>query len=415
MMTAEVPVPTTTGESNRNAAVRLGPAVAGVLDRGASWARDLPRWRRLLVVGALLAAAWTGVVLAGGTRTPALHLFSLVLIAAVGLLGVRGALVVAVVATLLTGPLLPDDTQPTGTWLLRGAMFVAVTLLVGASFRMREAVQRDRTEIELVRALDLQPAPEPGAVDEKALTPRVPAVLRDRAFDLVFQPVYCLRDGRLLAVEALTRVRDGGGHPPDAWFRAAHTAGLGVALELAVVREALEQARDLPVDVEVAVNVSAPTLATPELVRLLADHGGPVVLELTEHDVIGSYALLRRCLQPLREGPVRIAVDDAGAGVSSLRHIVQLAPDLIKLDGSLTRGIAGSHVLQTLGRSFVDFAEGTGTVLVVEGIEDGDDLLTWASLGAMAAQGYLLGRPGPLDVDAPVPEPVRTLQRRLAA
>jgi EAL domain-containing protein (putative c-di-GMP-specific phosphodiesterase class I) len=95
---------------------------------------------------------------------------------------------------------------------------------------------------------------------------------------------------------------------------------------------------------------------------------------------------------------VRIAVDDAGAGISSLRHIVQLAPETIKLDISLTQGVGTSPLRRALAGALIDFAQRTDAELIVEGIEEISDLSTWTALGADAVQGFLVGRPGNLPV-----------------
>ncbi len=98
---------------------------------------------------------------------------------------------------------------------------------------------------------------------------------------------------------------------------------------------------------------------------------------------------------------MRIAVDDAGAGFASLRHIVRLSPDIIKLDISLTQHIREDPVLRALAAALVQFAHQTGTELIAEGIETTADLAAWQDLGAHAAQGYLLARPAglPMSLD----------------
>jgi len=96
-------------------------------------------------------------------------------------------------------------------------------------------------------------------------------------------------------------------------------------------------------------------------------------------------------------------VDDAGAGFASLQHIVRLAPDVIKLDISLTQDVGSSAVRRALGGGLVEFVHHTGATLVVEGIEDEADLRTWSELGADAVQGYLVGRPGAPTTDLASP------------
>jgi EAL domain-containing protein (putative c-di-GMP-specific phosphodiesterase class I) len=118
-----------------------------------------------------------------------------------------------------------------------------------------------------------------------------------------------------------------------------------------------------------------------------------LVVEMTEHDVVHKYAALRDELDPLRERGFRIAIDDAGAGYASLRHIVELRPDFIKIDRSLVNGIANDHARRVAVSAFVLLALDLGATVIGEGVERPCDLDVLADLGVHAAQGYLLGRP----------------------
>ena len=91
---------------------------------------------------------------------------------------------------------------------------------------------------------------------------------------------------------------------------------------------------------------------------------------------------------------MRLAIDDVGAGFSSLRHIVLTAPDVLKIDRSIVDGVAADPVLRTLVHSLVDLAHGCSAVVVAEGIETAADAATLADLGVELGQGWHLGRPG---------------------
>jgi EAL domain-containing protein (putative c-di-GMP-specific phosphodiesterase class I) len=93
---------------------------------------------------------------------------------------------------------------------------------------------------------------------------------------------------------------------------------------------------------------------------------------------------------------VKVAVDDAGAGYSGLQHLVQMEPDIIKMDMSLTRGIHENAARRALASAMVHYCRETGSQMVAEGIETQQELLTLQALGIGRGQGYLLGRPGPL-------------------
>lgn len=135
------------------------------------------------------------------------------------------------------------------------------------------------------------------------------------------------------------------------------------------------------------------------------------MLEITEHDVIETCGGLQTALRGLRRRGVRIAVDDAGAGYASFRHILRLQPDLIKLDVTLTRRIDLDQPRRALAAALIGFARDTSAAIVAEGVEKAAELRTLRLLGVTAAQGYHLGRPeelassGRLPATAPRPGP----------
>jgi len=146
----------------------------------------------------------------------------------------------------------------------------------------------------------------------------------------------------------------------------------------------------------VAMNVSPATLLTPECGELLARLPlTRVLLELSEHDQVEDYATLQAALEPFRARGLRLAIDDVGAGFSSLRHIVVTTPDVIKLDRTLVDGVTGDPVLRTLVRSLVDFAHGFDATVVAEGVETAADATTLLALDVDLGQGWHFGRPGP--------------------
>lgn len=120
---------------------------------------------------------------------------------------------------------------------------------------------------------------------------------------------------------------------------------------------------------------------------------GRLVLELTEETAVDYYPALPTRLAPLRALGLRVAIDDAGAGYSSLLPIVELQPDIIKIDKSLIGGIAADHPRRSAIRAFVGLAQDLDAATVAEGIETVADLNTVRDLGVTCAQGYLLGRP----------------------
>ena len=160
----------------------------------------------------------------------------------------------------------------------------------------------------------------------------------------------------------------------------------------------------LPAEVSLSVNASPATLGHPGLLDLVrACDGRELTVEVTEHAVIEDYHLMKERLVEIRALGVEIAVDDAGAGIASLQHIVQLAPEIIKLDISLTQHAGSSPFRRAMAGALIEFAHHSGARLVVEGIEDAADLALWSALGADAVQGYLVGYPAALPAPASSP------------
>jgi len=124
--------------------------------------------------------------------------------------------------------------------------------------------------------------------------------------------------------------------------------------------------------------------------------GGRIVLELTEHAEVADYGALCAVLAEPRAAGVRIAVDHAGAGFASLKRVVSLRPDIIKIDLALTRGVDTDPARRALTGALVGFAAEQGAALVAEGVETAEELATLRALGVGFAQGYYLGRPAPI-------------------
>ena len=224
---------------------------------------------------------------------------------------------------------------------------------------------------------------------------RIAGTLSRDDITMVLQPIMDLETLQVVGMEALARF-PGTSQPPNEWFADAASVGLGLELELAAVRAALLQIDRLPPGTYLAINASPATIVSPELQELLlAAPGGRILLELTEHAHVPSYQELSDALAPLRAVGVRLAVDDAGAGFASLQHILNLRPDTIKLDTSLTSGINVDPARRALATALLIFGWDISAEIVAEGIETAEELETLRALGVPYGQGYYLGRPGP--------------------
>jgi EAL domain-containing protein (putative c-di-GMP-specific phosphodiesterase class I) len=223
---------------------------------------------------------------------------------------------------------------------------------------------------------------------------RLERVIATRAFYAVFQPIVELVDHRVTAYEALTRFTDG--TPPEVRFAEATEHGLGVALEAAAIEAALQAAGALPVPAAICLNAPPALVLDRERVQSFMEIAPqPIILELTEHARIEDYEALREALVSYGAG-VRLAIDDAGAGYASLRHILELRPAFVKLDLSIVRGIEADPVRQALVSGLVYFAGKTGSELIAEGVETDAEADILIDLGIRFGQGFLLGRPAPV-------------------
>jgi EAL domain-containing protein (putative c-di-GMP-specific phosphodiesterase class I) len=235
---------------------------------------------------------------------------------------------------------------------------------------------------------------KPGSVEDLRSRRRISEVLEHGRLSTAAQPVVELGTGRVVGVEALARFPDAHTRPPDEWFREAHSVGLGLELEALAVRRALEMLDALPGGLTLGINVSHDLLLSGQLERLLAGHPpGRLLVELTEHAAFEDYAEFRAAMAPLREQGIRLAVDDVGAGFSSLRHVVELAPDRIKLDRLFTSGIECDPVRRAMAEALIVFGRRTGIGLVAEGIETVRELDVMRRLGVPLGQGFLIQRP----------------------
>jgi EAL domain-containing protein (putative c-di-GMP-specific phosphodiesterase class I)/CheY-like chemotaxis protein len=218
--------------------------------------------------------------------------------------------------------------------------------------------------------------------------------LAAHAFHPVFQPIVALETRRVVGFEALTRFDDG--TPPNVRFAEAALLGLGDDYELAAIEAAFSESGKLPAGSFLTMNVSPAVAlgAGKRLRRLLSGATRPIVLELTEHVAIEDYGRLRDAIAAL--GEVEIAVDDAGAGYASMRHILEIRPAFAKLDISLVRGIDGDELRQAMAAGFQYYALRTGCRLIAEGVETEAEASSLRALGVDLGQGYLFGRPEPL-------------------
>lgn len=220
-------------------------------------------------------------------------------------------------------------------------------------------------------------------------------IIDGKSMYVVYQPIFNLIDQKISGFEALSRFSTSPSDTPDIWFREAHKIGMGIPLEVRAIELAIYHIKYFQDEIYVSVNIS-PQTATSALFAQIFNQTtelARIVLEITEHDVINQYEEIAKALEPYRTLGLKLAVDDAGSGYASFGHILNLHPDYIKLDISLTHNIDTDPARRALAAALVNFSRDTGCDLIAEGVETSAELATLIELGIQKAQGFFLGQP----------------------
>ncbi|MGH2710090.1 MAG: EAL domain-containing protein [Actinomycetota bacterium] len=214
--------------------------------------------------------------------------------------------------------------------------------------------------------------------------------------DIAFQPILDLNTERTVGVEALARFASGA-VPVPSWLQGAQVAGIGVEVEVQLARVALAKLPEIPPTLFLSVNVSPQALVSAAFSSCIAEHDiTRVVFEITEHTPFPDPRPLAIQMAKVRERGGRIALDDVGSGYTSIRHVLELAPEFIKLDRTMIVTAEHETHHRAMIRGLTCFAEEAGSSIVAEGIETRQQLDMLRGLGVGLGQGFLWGRPGPL-------------------
>jgi diguanylate cyclase (GGDEF)-like protein len=224
-----------------------------------------------------------------------------------------------------------------------------------------------------------------------------------------YQPIFRLRSGQALGVEALVRWRqaDGSLLSPDRFVPVAERTGLINALGAQVLETVCCQLAEWGrrgLTPRVGINLSPRQLRTADLAERvtarIARHGlepSQFVVELTESSWTVDAAKTAPVLEALRAAGLRLALDDFGAGYSSLARLRDLPVDVIKVDRAFLRGVPAEPQATAIVTAILQLAEACGCDVVAEGIEDEDQLEFLVASGCRLGQGFLLARPMPAD------------------
>lgn len=223
-------------------------------------------------------------------------------------------------------------------------------------------------------------------------------IITNQKLTILYQPIYCLHSNEVSGYESLSRFHSDPYRPPNEWFDDAEKVGWGEALEIMAIKKAVQGVSLLNTTAYVSINVSPEYILNGALSRAL-EHidASRIVVEITEHSPVDDYEAFKKALQPLRKQGLRLAVDDAGAGYASFQHILQIEPDYIKLDVSLTRDIHKDTKKQLLAKALFAYAKAIDCTIIAEGIEILDELSTLRELGIDKIQGYFLSHPLPIN------------------
>lgn len=335
----------------------------------------------------------TMTYMGGGTQTAWPHLFYVPVVAAAHRFRHAGALGAAVVAGLLAGPLMPLDaeagiSQSVSGWLVRLVFFVLTGQIVallshGSLESLSQAVADRGVKADLQRALQ-----------------------RDE-LRVVYQPFVELATGRTVGFEALVRWEhpERGTVAPLDFIPAAERTGAIVPIGLFVLRAAAEQLvtwRSAPgrADLKMAVNLSARQLEDDGLVAdvasVLRNTGlpfGSLQLEVTETAVITDWRLAKTRLDDLRRLGITVAIDDFGAGHSSLTYLHRFEAGIIKIDRSFVAALEHDKHARGVAEAIVGLAANMGATTVAEGIETEGQADILRGVGCEIGQGFYYARP----------------------
>ena len=239
-------------------------------------------------------------------------------------------------------------------------------------------------------------------IQERALHDELLCIIRDKKIQAVFQPIVSLMDASVMGYEALARGPvDSPLHMPAQLFATAGKHKLLLLLEHVCREAAIRNTKMLSPGQQLFINITPEVVNDPEFrngrtKQLVLHHGmipEQVTFEITERTAISDFGNFTRALHHYRRQGYSIAVDDAGAGYSSLQAIAELYPDFIKLDMSIVRDIHNNPFKIAILEALVNLASAMNSRIIAEGVETEDELLTVMKLGVGYAQGYFFARP----------------------
>lgn len=226
--------------------------------------------------------------------------------------------------------------------------------------------------------------------------------IKDNKLISLFQPIVAANTLEIIGYEALIRgPSDKAWHSPQMLFSLAEQYGIGNRIEIHCINTHLKRRKKLGLQGMLFLNLSSFCISSGEFIitefanRLKKAGIGPdqVVIEITERHPVEDFIPMISILEEMRAHGLRIAIDDLGAGYSSLRQWSEIRPDYVKIDGHFIQNIHEDSVKRQFVRSFCEIANDIGCSIIAEGIETEEELETIQSLQVDYLQGYLIARP----------------------
>ncbi len=226
-------------------------------------------------------------------------------------------------------------------------------------------------------------------------------IIDEESIHVRFQPIYFLKPMSLFGLEMLSRPQTT--TPmlnPEVFFRTALKYGVYYEVEMIGWRKALKlAAENFDGRQKLFLNCD-PYLVEREQFKSVREtfssfgmSSNEVFLEITERSAVVSFDLFYEKLRHYRQDGFKIAIDDLGAGYSSLESIIEIRPEAIKLDKHIVNGVSSDVYKNSIVKLFVAFCHENNIICVAEGIETKSDLEALVELGVDAGQGYYLSRP----------------------
>lgn len=230
-------------------------------------------------------------------------------------------------------------------------------------------------------------------------------IVRGEKITVLAQPIMNLSTGEIFGWEILTRgPQNSPFHTPAELFDLAYQADLLTKMEFIVMKRAFQEISERGIKERVFINVTPVSLGHPLFLNQLLDmikqypgvSASQLVLEITERHAIRDFGYLGKVMAAFRSHGFRFAVDDAGAGYSSLQSISELIPDMIKIDKSVISNIDQVYVKQSLLKALLHFAENINCEVIAEGVERGEEASMLYDMRVNMVQGFYFARPQPL-------------------